>query len=278
VRGGDCSRGGAARHRGARRLRGQALVELLVASAALVPLVVGIVLVGRLQDVRTAVVQSARYAAFGQALGEASTADVQSEVRARFFGHPEHAPRAADRRDDRAGANPHWVDVLRPVPMIREPADVTVRLANRPPPGAAARAMSSTVAGVDRITALTGGTFGLERRGYVGAEVDVRLAALPSLARREARPLSLHARAAVLGRDWSAAGPAETAVRASALVPTSPLRRVRPVIAPLAWALSLLEPALRELCLAPVDPELVPFDRLGPPGSDDAGRWTAPCE
>lgn len=244
----------------------------------LVPLVIGVVLIGRLQDVRATTVQSARYAAFGQALVDVRAAERQSELRARFFADPDRAVRASDRSDPPAGANPHWIDVTHAVPLIGRPDDVEVRLANQPPPGAGARAMAVAAAGVDRIATLTGGTFDLERRGFYAAEVDVRIAAVPSLAAIRARPLSLRERATVLGGDWSSAGPAETAARASALVPTSPLRRVRPVIAPLTWALSLLEPALRELCLAPVDPELVPLDRLGPPGSDDAGRWVTPCE
>jgi hypothetical protein len=261
-----------------RRQRGQALVEFLVATAALLPLVAGVVLVGRLQDLRAATLQSARYAAFGGALAGTSSAGLQSEVRARFFTNPDHVVRAADRRATPAGTNPHWTDVARAVPMIRAPADVAVQLSNARPPGAAARAMTAATASVDSVARLTGRSLDLEHRGYFSAAVDVRIADLPSLAALGVAPLALQARAHVLGDDWSSAGPAETARRASALVPTSPLRRVRPVFAPLAWALSLLEPALRDLCLAPLDPELVPLDRLGPPGSDDAGRWVTPCE
>jgi hypothetical protein len=261
-----------------RRQRGQAIVEFLVATAVLLPLVAGVVLVGRLQDLRAATLQSARYAAFGGALAGTSSADLQSEVRARFFTDPDRLLRAADRRDVPSGTNPHWTDVARAASMIRTPGDVTVQLSNARPPGAAARAMTAATDGVDRVARLTGRSLDLERRGYFSAAVDVRIADLPSLTTLGVTPLALQARAQVLGDDWSSAGPAETARRASALVPTSPLRRVRPVLAPLAWALSLLEPALRDLCLAPVDPELVPLDRLGPPGSDDAGRWVTPCE
>jgi hypothetical protein len=261
-----------------RRQRGQALVEFLVATAALLPLVVGVVLVGRLQDVRAATLQSARYAAFGGALAGAAQAELQSEVRARFYTDPNHLPRAADRRNVPSGTNPHWTDVARAAPMIRTPGDVTVQLSTARPPGAAARAMTAATAGVDGLARLTGRSLDLERRGYYSAAVDVRIADVPSLTALGVTPLALQARAQVLGDDWSSAGPAETVRRTSALVPTSPLRRVRPVLAPLAWALSLLEPALRDLCLAPVDPELVPLDRLGPPGSDDAGRWVTPCE
>lgn len=266
-----------------RAQRGQAIVEFLVASAVLVPLLVGIVLVGRLQDLRIATIQSARYGAFGQALtggiaAELPSAELQSEVRARFFAAPDGPVRAADRRDVRGGTNPHWTDLARAAPLLARPEDVTLRLANAAPPGAAARAMTAATRSVDRVAALTGGAFDLERRGFYAADVDLRVADVPSLAARRSRPLTLRAHARVLGRDWSSAGPADTAERAAALVPARPLRRVRPVIAPLAWALSLLEPALRDLCLAPVDPELVPLDRLGPPGSDDAGRWVTPCE
>ena len=263
---------------------GQAIVEFLVASAVLAPLLVGIVLVGRLQDLRAAAVQSARYAAFAPALARAPTGiaagERETEVRARFFGAPDRAVRASDRRTSPPGMNPHWVDVTRPDRLLDRPEDVTLRVAEGAPQGAAARAMTTATAGVERIAAISGARFDLERRGFVAADVQVRVAEVPSLAqvRPSSRPLTLRAHARVLGQDWSSAGPAEVATRSAALVPTRPLRRLRPVLAPLTWALSLLEPALRQLCLAPVDPELVPLDRLGPPGSDDLGRWTTPCE
>lgn len=261
-----------------REQRGQAIVEFLVGCTVLMPLAVGIVVVGRLHDLRGTAVQSARYAAFGQALSVASAEELQSEVRARFFAAPEGRVSADDRSRVPADANPHWTDVVRPTRLLGRPEDVSLRLASAAPRAAAARAMTAATGSVDRIAGLTGGRFDLERRGFYAADVDVFVAEVPSLAAIRTRPLRLSARARVLGRDWSSAGPAETAERAGALVSTRPLRRVRPVIAPLAWALSLLEPALRELCLAPVDPELVPLDRLGPPGSDDAGRWVTPCE
>jgi hypothetical protein len=268
-------RGALARRRPA---RGQAIVEFLVAATVLVPLVAGIVVAGRLQDLRSVTVQSARYAAFAQALATAPTPELEMEVRARFFADPDRALRATEDGADRA-ANPHWVDLGRDQdPLIARAESVTLRTGNAPPPGVAAAALGTALAGVDRVAAVTGGTFDLERHGYYGADVSVRIAAVPMLEIVGAPPLTLRARAQVLGRDWAATGPAETAERASALVPTSPLRGLRPLIAPFTWALSLLEPALRDLCLARVDPDLVPLDRLGPPGSDDTGQWVAPCE
>ena len=262
----------------ARAPRGQAIVEFLIATIVLVPLVVGIVLVGRLQDLRVTTAHAARYAAFGQALVPAYPAELQSELRSRFFAAPEARVLAEDRRHVARGANPRWADVARPLPLLAGSEAVTLRVANGAPRGASARAMATAVGGADRVATLTGGRFDVERRGFFAADVDVRVADVPSLAALRGRPLTLRAHARVLGQDWSSTGPAETADRAAALVPTRPLRRVRPAIAPLAWALSLLEPALRGLCLAPLDPELVPLDRLGPPGSDDAGRWVTPCE
>jgi hypothetical protein len=263
------------------RTRGQALVEFLVAAGVLVALLLGTVLVARLHDVRAHAIQAARYAAFAQALGGTPTTELESEVRARFFGDPAVAMQAAHRtagHATRTDANPHWVDLSRAAnPLIAGPGDVVLLASNAAPRGAAANALRAATAAADGAAAITGRRLDLERRGLRTADVRVTLAPLPLPPASAPTTLVLSARSEVLGDDWGATGPAHVERRTGALVPSSPLRHLRPVFAPVAWALGTLEPSFRRLCLGHVDPEIVPADRLGPPGSGDAGSWRARC-
>jgi Flp pilus assembly protein TadG len=143
------------------RARGQALVEFLVTAVALVPVLVGIVVVGRLHDLQRAVDQSARYAAFALALGERDTPALQAEVRARFFASPDAPVLAADadpRARPRTDANPNWSDYsLAPTPLVPTPDAVTLRAAWRSrPPRSSARPRGPPAASTSRPAATPG--------------------------------------------------------------------------------------------------------------------------
>jgi hypothetical protein len=257
---------------------GQAMIEFLVSAAALVPLLVGVVIIGRLQDLRSHAQQSARYGAYARAFGT-PIAETQSQIRTRFFGDPNTTVRERDARDGTrvdTTANAHWREPLRNVrALVSNAEDVVLVAAERAPAGRAGGLLETMAATADRVSSVSGGRFDVERRGYHEIAVRVRLADLsPAIG---SGPLTLEARASVFGGDWSAGGPAQTAARATALAPATLIRRIRPVLAPIDWALAALEPAFRELCLGRVDAELVPADRLGPVGGGDAGTWVAPC-
>jgi hypothetical protein len=253
-------------------------VEFVAAAAVVVPMLAGIVLVARLQDLRGTTAQAARYGAFARAFG-AAAADVESEIRVRYFGPRDALVRADDARNGArvdTTADPQWTEPLRSGrPFVARSTDVTFVASERSPPGAAASTLEGIAATADRLSSTTGGRFDVERRGHHDVDVRVRLAALADLA--VAQPLTVRADAHVFGGDWSADGPATVARRATALAPATAVRRLQPILAPFEWALGILEPAFRELCLGRVDPELVPADRLGPVGSGDAGTWVAPC-
>jgi hypothetical protein len=261
-----------------KRCSGQALTEFLVAAVVLVPLLVAIVLVGRLQDVRLHAQGGARYAAFAAALDEGAHAPLQQEVRRRFFGAPDAAVVAQDRVDPaEPDANAHWRDLQSREPMLADPRDVAVRVDNRAPPGVAAQALAVAITVADGAAQLAGGRLDLERAGFRSVEVGVRLTTTRAFEAIGIAAPTLTARASVFGDAWDAAGPAVAARRAESLVPAARLRDLRTLLAPLAWALSPLEPAVDQLCLGRVDAELVPADRLGPAGSGEPGRWVAPC-
>jgi hypothetical protein len=265
-------------HMRGRRNRGQALVEFLAAAAVLGPMLVGIVLVARLQDLRDTTAQAARYGAFARAFG-ASAADVESEIRVRYFGPRNVLVHAEDARSGArvdTTSEPQWAEPLRPdQPFVARSTDVTFGASERSPTGAAASTLDGIATTADRLASLTGGRFDVERRGHHDVDVRVRRAPLADLA--VTQPLTVRADAHVFGGDWSADGPATTARRATALAPATAVRRLQPILAPFEWALAVFEPAFRDLCLGRVDPELVPIDRLGPVGSGDAGTWVAPC-
>jgi hypothetical protein len=257
--------------------RGQALAEFLVAAAVLVPLFAAVVLVGRMQDVRSHVQESARYAAFAAALGHPPAGRVASEVRERFFGDPEAPLLVGVRSPKPEEINAHWRDLASDAPLLARASDVEVWLEERRPAGAAAQALDVALAAADAAGRLTGGRLDLERAGFHTAQVTARLATTAMLEQLGVKAPVLRARAGVLGDSWASTGPAQASGRSAALVPAAQLRELRPLFAPISWALSLLEPAFARLCLGRVDAELVPEDRLGVPGSGDAGSWVAPC-
>lgn len=263
---------------------GQALVEFIVGAGVLVALLAGTAAVARLHDVQWASIGASRYAAFELATrsGPRNAETLEGHVRARFY-EPADAPiRTADVRDDGARWRsfvPLWTDrTSRSTPMLARPDSVTVRTMESEPPGASARLANTVAALADRVAVATGGNFDVNRRGYFSSEIAVSVAPFDS----DGAPLSdlqltLRERTTVLGDAWASSGPDQVASRTGAFVPTAALQALRPVIGALRWALRLFEPAIDSLCLGRIDPELVPLDRLGAPGSGERGSWVAPC-
>jgi hypothetical protein len=259
-------------------------VEFLASAGVLAALLGGIVVLGKLQDLQSATVAASRYAAFERAMhGDRLASGVLAgHVRARFYERADTPVRSADVRTDATAWRSivsHWTDrTARGMPLVARPADVQVITRESDPPGAAARLASGVATVADRAALLSGGRFDVNRRGYHAAEVSVRVAPLVA----EAPPLSrlsvtFRESTTMLGDGWGASGPEHVARRTAAFVPTARLQAVRPALGALRWALRLIEPSIDALCLGRIDPELVPADRLGPPGSGDRGTWVAPC-
>lgn len=269
--------------RTARPSGGQAITEFLAGAGLLAALLAGIVVVGRLQDVQWATIHASRYAGFELALRTGRRANtLEGHVRARFFEPPDTPLRTDDvRRSDSRWRRvaPHWTDrSSRAQALVARPADVRLESREAEPPGTSARLANTVAAIADRASVVNGGRFDVNRRGYHAAELSVRIAPLAT----ERPPLSdlaltFRERTVVLGDSWDASGPQQVADRTSAFVPLAPLRALRPVVGALGWALQLFEPAIGSLCLGRIDPELVPLDRLGAPGTGERGSWSARC-
>jgi hypothetical protein len=72
--------------------RGQATTEFAIAMAVVAPLVMGVIYIGKYQDVKYSAIQASRYAAFERAFDPSAThknsTQLAEETRARFFADP----------------------------------------------------------------------------------------------------------------------------------------------------------------------------------------------
>ena len=281
------------------RTRGQALVELLVAMIALVPLLFGIVWVAKVVDVRQATVAAARALAFECTVRVRACADpvarevLVDEVRERFLAGPRAALRTGTTAADAPGAGrgePFWTD-RRGAPLIERIDDVGATIeAERfdSPLSFAAGPGEGLVSGASRLLSeLAGpGRFGLDLQGgFVDASVRVDLArSRPEdgwVSALDAMPLSPSAHLAVLTDAWNASGPygdapdsVETRVSDGARLPgidAAIALGYLPVRGLLVVAdLLHFEPSAGDLRWHEIDVDLVPPDRIAPDATPPA--------
>ena len=157
---------------------------------------------------------------------------------------------------------------------------VQARLDASAEPGLAGQAERALLLPLRAAQLLNGG-FDLQAPSLVTAHVEVGLSRPPQLPDPFAQvPIEFDEHYALVGADWASSGPAQVADRAGGLLLSRALPPVRSVVQWSARVLSLLEPALRHLCLGQVDPEKVPADRLAFGVDADAGpptAWSPPC-
>ena len=207
------------------RSRGQALVETLVAAIVLVPLVLLVVWLGKIQSLRQATISASRTLAFectarpdgcADPAGQAQLAD---EIRRRAFSRIDAGVMSADRLPDDAPAaerNPLWVDRANR-PLLERFADVGVRI-DREAFDAGASLVGSRAGGLVSDAALFlaeragPGRFGLAiAEGLVDAKVQANVSATRTetdfLTQLDSIPLRVKAHTAVLTDAWNASGP-----------------------------------------------------------------------
>jgi hypothetical protein len=221
--------------------RGQALLELLVAMLAIVPVFFGVAWLARMQDMQQATIAAARALAFectvrphdcsaaAQATGDpggsaepgqsAQSAKFAAELRKRLFA----APRAGLRSDDNAAGevttangNALWVDRTGK-PLLERFEDVSIEIApvrfNSPFAFAGGQGDRSFPGAVRLLSELGGpGRFGLDlEAGFIDARVRVDVArSRPDdgwIRRMTAMPITLKARLSILTDSWTASGP-----------------------------------------------------------------------
>jgi hypothetical protein len=275
-----------------RRAGGQAIVELLVALVAIVPLYLGVAWLAKVLDMQQATIAAARSLAFECTVRLQACADADAhpelahEVRRRFFSSHDTVLRSGEPAAGpvtTADANAFWTD-RHAGRMLERYEDVTVsvrRVRFDSPLAFAGGQGEQAFPGAGRvISELAGpGRFGLDiEAGFVDARVAARVSrSRPAdgwVSRLTAMPLTLDAHLTVLTDAWNASqayGPApdsvEARVAAGARVPgieTVLAAGWLPVRGLLATG-SLLgfESRAGELRWHEIDVDLVPPDRLG---------------
>jgi hypothetical protein len=184
--------------------------------------------------------------------------------------HAQWLPEGPAKRD------PHLADVASLEPVISQ---ATL-------PGVAGEATQALLLPFRPLQALGSG-FDLDANGLRRAQLTVHVQgpdSLPDPFGGQALDLSEHY--SLLADGWGASGVAQAATRSGGLMPTQVFAQARPLLAVGTLLLSVLEPAIRQLCLGQVNPEVVPADRLGTGtgtgnGNGSAGApvttWVAPC-
>lgn len=268
------------------RAHGQALVELLVALIALLPLFFGMAWLAKVLDLQQATIAGARALAFECTVRLDACRDADGhpelavETRRRFFA----AHRFGLRSDDAAAGEPGvaernamWVDRSGNA-LLERFEDVTVSVG--PARFDSPLAFAAGQGAADLVSRLGGpGRFGLQLGGgFVEARVETVVSrSAPAdgwVARLMSMPLSLGARLTVLTDAWNASGPygeaadsVETRVAAGARLPVAdPLidagwLGVRGLLAVADFL--QVEPSASSLRWHEVDVDLVPPDRLG---------------
>lgn len=206
------------------RQRGQALVEVVVLSAALVPLLLAIPLIAKYQDIRHAAIAASRTAAFECSVRPAACVDahvhsgVADDLRRRHFARHDHDLLTRDAMAEKPSAaegNRFWVD-RRGTGLLAKPSDVTVAFTEAEADaiqGAWTRAGgdSGVEAGAEAgAGGLAGpGAFGLQTAGGLmtaqvraGVSLDRRLAHW--LEKPEGLRLALRGKTAVMIDSWNA--------------------------------------------------------------------------
>jgi hypothetical protein len=190
-----------------RRQRGQAMSEFVAAMALMLPLVLGVIYVGKYADIKHQAIQASRYAAMERALdphGHEADVDIQNETVARFFR--DNGKFGTIKFQDKAGGatasdeNPLWSQV-NTKPMLGNFADVTVSL------GAPANPKSLNGLATPLVTAASKTLFtGLPSGGAVEADVEVPVVNIAHFKPLKNINLKIGATTVIAGDPWNAGG------------------------------------------------------------------------
>jgi len=188
-----------------RTQRGQAMSEFIVAMAVFVPLVMGVIYVGKYSDIKHQAIQASRYAAMERALdpsGRESDLTIAEETRARFFtdgsrnggkiGFEDKVGNTATSGSE----NPLWSQ-MNGKPMITQYSGVSVKITQK--------ALDATLfKPVDAADSLFG--FKLQGDGQVQADVEVPVANISHFAPLKNINLKIAATTVMAGDAWNAGG------------------------------------------------------------------------
>jgi hypothetical protein len=235
--------------------RGQSMTEFAVAAALLVLLMLGVITIGGYQEVQRRAATVAPLLAYTGA----------------WSGNPTAGSNGAPSTLAAVFDDPALVSATGNSRLVRDAAQNSVEF--RSAPGRADTSASLLLTTLQGAGSFLGGGFDLQRGGYQAGRVGVQIDALQDLPEPfRSTTLSLTQPYALLTDAWNSADPTHVAGRAGGLVPTQRLAGVASLWQALLAPLTLLEPALAELCLGLIEPDRIPEDRLGPGFSPLPGR------
>lgn len=206
--------------------RGQALVEFLYVSLAMVPVFLLLPMIGKYQDVAHATQMASRYAALdsivhhnGTVTGQKGADSLANEIRHRFFGQSRDLIQATDGQVVQPPSNPAWQTPFGR-PLIAAPNDVSVNTVSGL--GASDRDIfnqqGTTGAGLANRMQLPAG-------GLYRANVAVQLANLPDqlslIEPFNDLNLNINRHTVILHETWSANHPSTVEQRTATLVPVA---------------------------------------------------------
>ena len=249
--------------------RGQAMSEFVAAMALFLPLLIGLIYIGKYSDIKHQTIQASRYAAFERALDPSKAHEpdtlLQEETRARFFMDESRDQGAlvstTNNQPTAATLNPLWGE-LNGAPMLDNYSNVAVSF------GAEQPVDDATLVPVDAANALL---FGLNRNGQFQANVEVSPPNIASFNPLSAVNLKIAARTVVVGDGWNAGGAASVASQLHGGIPGSmPIRPGGPVSGIIGTLLhisnTILQPFYAALAgdtgpqLGCIRPDVVPAD------------------
>jgi hypothetical protein len=236
-------------------IAGQAVIEFLVALAALTPVFLIFPILAKYTDVMQAAEVASRYVAFESVAhdplhGYLRDEEIAAELRTRIFSNSDTPLRnVALENSAEATRNPLWMD-HRSRPLMAAPGSAITARTNvtTRDPFPAARPWWHD-------------GFDLRARNFVSGSANVQLDAIPSLAPFANGPLAIERRTALLVDDWTALNPADVRQRitraGTAIYPAGALRDALTLA-------GLLPPILTDTKLEPGLPDwdVVPCDRL----------------
>jgi Flp pilus assembly protein TadG len=240
--------------RNLRHQRGQSTVEFVVIALALVPLLIGITLLGKYLDLMNATEQASRYVAFeGMARNSSnswkSDVELAAEVRRRFFSNSDAPVKTNDTAGDfSAHRNPLWTDHTGRPFLDTFAQDVGVR---------------TTIADRNAIATARpiANALNLPSANWYTGQVTVTPANVPEFRPFDGLNLNITRRTVLLADTWTAANAAEVRRRiegGGALV--YPIGQIDGVFNALGQIPRLVrDPAMR---LGAFDWDIVPCDRL----------------
>lgn len=237
---------------------GSAMVEFAMLLGVLLPVGLGVAMLGKLSDLTHTTEQASRYAAWEATVySRNALASQLSAVEARFYGHPDsrissdvnNNPQVNDQGSDQQGVNPLWGRPATYQGTLRDFASVSRDTQQRILPsyefdtGAAQIGNvigSAVTATANQLSGFSGNSWGLPGDGLLRSGVEVAVEPTPLLLGTQGRcgtpaadteadnaqRVCIRSAGVILADGWAASGDAQAVSRVRSLVPSSIMSNV----------------------------------------------------